>query len=432
MEKKLLFLAVFYHLVSVGISPAQHWMNYTTENSGLADNEVRAICVDNYNAKWFGTGNGLTRFDGESWKTFTTHDSLANNSVKALAFELTDHGPEIWVATDGGVSVMSVEPDVITFATPYRTDNTGLISDTVSTVAVDEYHVKWFGTDSGVSGFDGSTWTSFTVEKDYYIKSNTILSIYSVKGVWTYFGTADGGVSRFDGVTQATPYLMEDYDIASNTVFAIYVTGKENEWFGTDVGLSHHTSEWPENDWVTYTTEDGLADNTVRSIMADEDSVLWIGTDNGLSRFDGDEWTTYTTNDGLAGNTVYAIATDNDGVLWFGTDSGVSQYIPNETSVEIDPSEPFALSIETAYPNPFNMNTSISFHAPSEGFIELGIYNLTGQRIRRLVSFCNKSGSQLVVWDGCDGNGSSVSSGVYIARLRMGRYVAATKLTIIR
>ena len=60
------------------------WITYTKENSGLADNDVRAIGVDGLGNMWFGTVNGLSRFDGVSWKTFTTADKLAHNTVNAI------------------------------------------------------------------------------------------------------------------------------------------------------------------------------------------------------------------------------------------------------------------------------------------------------------------------------------------------------------
>ena len=103
-----------------------------------------------------------------------------------------------------------------------------------------------------------------------------------------------------------------------------------------------------------------------------------------------------------------------------------------DTSVENSPQGPCALSIEGVYPNPFNMNTSISFNVPTEGVFELGIYNLAGQRVRWFVSSCNHSGVQQVVWNGCDDSGSRVSSGVYIVCLRMGVYIDSAKLTVIK
>ncbi len=62
------------------------------------------------------------------------------------------------------------------------------------------------------------------------------------------------------------------------------------------------------------------------SIAIDAQGNKWFGTyKGGVSKFDGTNWITYTTEDGLAGNIVCAIAIDAQGNKWFGTDAGVSQ-----------------------------------------------------------------------------------------------------------
>ena len=159
MQRFVIVTSLFLYIT--GIAVAQQWTTYTTVNSGLADNTVKVVCIDSYGVKWFGTSAGLCRFDDMNWTTFTTEDSLAHNSVNDIAFEM-GWSPKIWVATEGGVSVVGVEPATITFATPYRTDNTGLISNRVNSVTVDKNHLKWFGTDEGISRFDGSNWMNFT------------------------------------------------------------------------------------------------------------------------------------------------------------------------------------------------------------------------------------------------------------------------------
>ena len=78
-------------------------------------------------------------------------------------------------------------------------------------------------------------------------------------------------------------------------------------------------------EWDKFTTEDGLADNVVYSILEDSGGNLWFGTNGGASRFDG-TWTTFTVADGLADNTVNAILEDTKGNLWFGTNGGASSY----------------------------------------------------------------------------------------------------------
>lgn len=60
-------------------------------------------------------------------------------------------------------------------------------------------------------------------------------------------------------------------------------------WIGTrSQGVIHYIND---NDWVQYTTENGLASNSVSTMLLSDDSTLWVGTDKGISRFDGRKWT---------------------------------------------------------------------------------------------------------------------------------------------
>ena len=94
-------------------------------------------------------------------------------------------------------------------------------------------------------------------------------------------------------------------------------------WIGTwRGGVSRYDGER----FVTYTTEDGLADNTVYALLEDRDGQLWIGTIGGVSRYDGERFVTYTTKDGLAGNWVECLLEDRTGQLWIGAHGGVSRW----------------------------------------------------------------------------------------------------------
>ena len=83
-------------------------------------------------------------------------------------------------------------------------------------------------------------------------------------------------------------------------------------WVGTNNGLNKYDG----NSWVGFTTADGLVDNNIKAIAAVNGSV-WVGTDFGVSRFDGSSWTTYTTADGLALNRIADIAVAPNGEIWF-------------------------------------------------------------------------------------------------------------------
>ncbi|MSR83009.1 MAG: T9SS type A sorting domain-containing protein [Candidatus Latescibacteria bacterium] len=93
---------------------------------------------------------------------------------------------------------------------------------------------------------------------------------------------------------------------------------------------------------------------------------------------------------------------------------------------------PQALSLAQNYPNPFNSDTVIRFTLPNSGAVELGLYNLAGQRVARLASGMRAAGSYAVNWDGRDEQGEELASGVYLYRLQVGAAVVTRKLALLR
>ena len=91
-----------------------------------------------------------------------------------------------------------------------------------------------------------------------------------------------------------------------------------NLWFGTSGGVSRYDGK----SFTTFTTAQGLADNSVTSITEDKSGNLWFGTYGGVSRYDGKSFATFTTAQGLANNSVMSITEDKSGNLWFGTYGG--------------------------------------------------------------------------------------------------------------
>jgi len=78
---------------------------------------------------------------------------------------------------------------------------------------------------------------------------------------------------------------------------------------------------------TVWTQQQGLPQDTIRSVVQTSDGYLWIGTDEGLARFDGYEFTTYRKGKaGLPSNSITALAAATDGTLWVGTSSGLAEY----------------------------------------------------------------------------------------------------------
>ena len=104
------------------------------------------------------------------------------------------------------------------------------------------------------------------------------------------------------------------------------------------------------------------------------------------------------------------------------------------TAVASEPGEvlPSGFSLAQNYPNPFNGRTSISYQLTGPGAVELILYGLLGQPVRRLVSEYQGAGFHRVAWDGTDEEGNPVASGVYLYRLKAGHQQRARRLVLVR
>jgi signal transduction histidine kinase/ligand-binding sensor domain-containing protein len=335
----------------------------TTTEDGLIDDGVQSVIQDRDGNLWFGTMRGVSRFDGEKWTNFTTEDGLANDNVWSIT---EDRDGNLWFGLrEGGLSRYDGEK-----WTTFNTED-GLGSDLTPVILQDRQGFIWVGTfGGGVSRYDGENWATFTTADG--LAQNNVLSIFEDRDGDLWFGTWTQGVSRYDGENWTT-FTVDD-GLVSPSVRSIIQDQKGDFWFGTESGVScfapvegteRRGGEWSsfrridgfslgmvqsiiqdrdgyiwfatasglgrysEHDFVTFTVDDGLADNRIGiGGIQDRGGDFWFGTwGGGVIRYDGENWTTFKVEDGLAHNAVFPILQDLEGNFWFGTlGGGVSRY----------------------------------------------------------------------------------------------------------
>jgi flagellar hook assembly protein FlgD len=84
------------------------------------------------------------------------------------------------------------------------------------------------------------------------------------------------------------------------------------------------------------------------------------------------------------------------------------------------------------YPNPFNPNTTIQYQLTKSGDVEVNIFNINGQIVRKLLSGFQTSGVHGIVWDGKDDNGQKVSSGFYLYEVKFENAVQTKKMILLK
>jgi ligand-binding sensor domain-containing protein/signal transduction histidine kinase len=135
-------------------------------------------------------------------------------------------------------------------------------------------------------------------------------------------------VSALDTSTPITRYVRDtwqtDNGLPQNFVLAIAQTRNGYLWLGTQEGLVRF-------DGQRFTVFDKqntpqLRDNSIQALYEDAGGVLWIGTGGGLSRFSAGRFATLTTEDGLSNDNVDTICGDSRGNIWIGTPAGLNRY----------------------------------------------------------------------------------------------------------
>jgi ligand-binding sensor domain-containing protein/signal transduction histidine kinase len=282
------------------------FINYGKEQ-GLSGNRVNKSMIDNQGNLWFGTAEGVSKYDGKAFTTYSSANGMPAGGVWSI---LQDNKGNIWFGTrEGGAS----KYDGKTF-TNY-TVGQGLAGNYVLSMMQDKVGHIWFATSGGVSQFDGHTFKSYTTAQGL-LSSFTQSIIQDAKGnIWV---GCQEGVVEYDGKTFTD--RTASLGLPHEQVQSIVQDRKGNMWF-TSWGSG--VAKYDGKSTTHYTTAQGLADNRIRYILEDTFGNLWFAAfSGGVSKYDGRTFLNYSTAEGLADNSVRSILEDRAGDLWFGTVGG--------------------------------------------------------------------------------------------------------------
>ncbi len=352
LRRSLSFLATAAVLggVAAQASPKPMRFERIAVEDGLSQNTVLSIHQDSQGFMWFGTEDGLNRFDGRSFRHYRNnqerHNSsgLASNYIRGIA---EDEAGSIWIATDGGgVSRYQPELDLFTTFRHDPTDPESLATDLIQTIHVDERGAVWVGTrNRGLDRIDPVSGRVRHFRHDLVeptsLTSDRILAITSDRSGQLWVGTANG-LNRLNPSTNAFVRYEHDPEDATSLpgkqVRAIAEDRTGVLWVGTtDGGLARLDPRTARFESFRYDPNDpaSLASDTVRDLLEDHAGNLWVGTVGGISLFDraGKSFVNYSHDpadpNSLASNDVMALHQDRGGLFWVGTKSGgVSSWNP--------------------------------------------------------------------------------------------------------
>lgn len=338
-------LTFFLCTVVVNFTQAQQilFRNYTVAD-GLCANTVWAISQDNHGYMWFGTKDGLSRFDGYQFKSYrfdkNINKSIGNKWVRVIFNYTAD---SCWVGTEKGIYILDLSQETLHLFKK-------LGKQPIFDIIKDKSGNIWIASGNGVFRYTpkNGQLKHFTHEEG---NSNS-LSINFVRrllldnsgNIW--MGTSWRGIDVFDPETKTFRHYRATGDqgsLSSNFITDIYKDKQGNIWIGTEKGGLNLWNK-KQNTFTVFkhNSKNSISDNIVHDIYQPSPGKLYIGTEKGLDILDMQlgKFTNYEyqSNDphSLSDNAVYAIYQDRAGGVWIGTYfGGVNYFHPQHTNFEL-------------------------------------------------------------------------------------------------
>jgi len=388
--KKAFLLSVFCLLFSVFCSSQDIKFTRIGSDQGLSQASVNCILQDKKGYMWFGTQDGLNKYDGYGMIVYK-HDASDTNSLSSNYIEclFEDSKGVIWVGTrEGGLNAFD---PVLNKFTRYQTElnNPNSISnDIVKCIHEDKNGTYWVGTNYGLNSFDGKT-NKF--EKYFHDEGDTttlngfrIETIFEDKKRRLWVGAHDGGLNLFDPAKKIfhsyldQPSAKDPQAQYFNRVKAI----KEDEsgifWIATDNGglVSFDPEAKKFLQRFTHSENpkaEGITDNRISSLCFDNKDVLWITTKTEgvfCYRKQLNSFSHYRYNDydfqSLSNDVVNCIYMDRQNNIWIGTEAGgIDVYFPNAARFK-------HFHKDIANENEFQSNTIFAITQDRDGLIWAG------------------------------------------------------------
>jgi ligand-binding sensor domain-containing protein len=334
---------------------------------GLSQSTIYCMLQDSKGYLWFGTANGLNRYDGYNFIVFTNDPSDSTTISDDGIFSLyeDEHG-FIWVGTLGGVlnrydrkkgifthyyfpdSLRSnpvPSEEYYYFPLPFSRSN----DKTITSITGGNNGSLWIGTwGNGLIKFDEQT----KKIKHFYhetnkpdgIQSNRIQSLLSDQNNVIWVGTVGGGLYKLTekpGLTQIINYVhsTSSLSISDNKIFSLCKDKNGDLWIGTFGGglnkLSKSFQEKESNiakfEKFVYKINDetSLSNNFITSVIQDKSGAIWIGSfGGGLNLYDQKKniFHAFINNPeqpaSLTKNEILSLLKDRSGAIWIGTHLG--------------------------------------------------------------------------------------------------------------
>ncbi|MDB5130590.1 MAG: hybrid sensor histidine kinase/response regulator [Mucilaginibacter sp.] len=346
------------------------FVHYQVEN-GLSNNAALCSLQDNNGFMWFGTKDGLNRFDGYTFKVFRNNPAdartIGNNVIYCL---YQDKAGILWIGTDRGIYQYNAQTESFTFFKPGTEDE-------IRDIKFDPQGNIWFiagitlykynlishkttvynrpGLNSVSLAFvNGNLWVSTTARliekydsvKDDFIAYDVFSHSMPATAYWIqkladagqgklFIGTSNQGVKLFNTLDNSYRDIMA-YNPDKTEVFVrdFIKQAGNNYWVATESGIYTYNLETGKITLLhkQYNNPYSLSDNAVYTFCKDLEGGIWAGTYFGGLNYYATPYTYFEKffpklgENALSGNAVREIHADNTGDIWIGTeDAGLNK-----------------------------------------------------------------------------------------------------------
>lgn len=301
--------------------------NESLSNSGLPSKNITALLLEKDEILWVGTDAGLSLFKRDRLiKTFTKKDGLSCDGINTL---YRDRDGKLWIGTQDGLNLKKGDRFSI-----YDVSH-GLAGNNVLSICEDHEGGLWIGLNGGISYLGYSKFSTYSTKDG--LPENLCFGIHEFRNgkLWvaTYGGIAEIIEQENDNMIFKT-YTTKNSNLPSNTIRFFDEDNDGNIWIATYAG---GLVKYKDNEFTSFTIENGLPTNNVRYVYVDKKNRLWLGMQNGglvlFDKVNGTAKKVFNSKNkdknphkGLLNDNVRFIKEDSKGNFWIGLDEGLSKF----------------------------------------------------------------------------------------------------------
>ena len=326
---------------------------HITGEDGLSQGTVETMIQDNKGYMWFGTNDGLCRYNGYEFKIYK-HDEESKNSItnNYIVDIKEDKSGNIWVGTANGLSKIDPNTDLITNYN-MNDEEKSLSHYNIGDILITKSGDVLVATSDGLNIYDEKN------DKFYRIfdKKNDLTSQYICslaedenQNIWV---ATNNGLDKIDIKNKKNIIKFKEgkgkFNISENYIYVVKYDKMGYIWAGSlkeglnKIDINTNEVKQYKHD---YRDEKSLPGNYIKDILRDSYGNLWVGTGSGLAKYNDktENFITYKNkiydNTSLINDEIFCILEDKSGLIWVGTYAGISMFYPS-ANIEHYKTDPF-------------------------------------------------------------------------------------------